>query len=174
MTKLRLAVGMVVFGSLVLAGCGGDGDKKEASTTPTTVERSTDENTGGGGSSGAALTKDSCVQAASAMAQAASGFSSMFGGASADLKDSVDAFEAFADAAPSEIRADLEKVAEGYAEFIAVLADVNFDPNAGQLPSEEAMARLEAASEKFEDGDFAAAAERVSAWFDNECGTEAG
>ncbi|HEX7277445.1 MAG TPA: hypothetical protein VF244_08740 [Acidimicrobiales bacterium] len=161
---------MLVVGSVVLVGCGGDDD--DESTTPATAGNSS---TDGGGSSdlptgGSGISSAACLSAATAMAQAAGGLSTAFSGGSEDLEDSVEAFEAFAANAPSEIRDDLRTVAEGYAEFVEILADANFNPASGEAPSPETMARLEAASEQFDDSEFEAAAERVTAWFENECG----
>lgn len=173
MRRLRRVLGVLVVGSVVLVGCGG-GDGDEETSAPTTVDRSPSATEGSGGSSdgdrGASFTKEGCLQAATAMGEAANGFSSAFSGASEALEDSVGAFEAFAAAAPSEIRADLRAVAEGYAEFVDVLSDSGYNPASGEAPSPETLAKLAAASETLANADFQAAADRVAEWFEEECG----
>ncbi len=175
MSRLRRALAVLVVGSVVLVGCGDDGDDGDDGTSsPATVGNSSND---GGGSTdlptgGSGISSAACLSAATAMAQAAGGLSTAFSGQTDDLENSVDAFEAFAANAPSEIRDDLRTVAEGYSEFVEILAEANFNPTSGEAPSPEAMAKLEAASEKFDDSGFEEAAARVSAWFENECGEE--
>ncbi len=171
MSRVGRALGVLLVGSMALVGCGG-GDGDEAATTATTAGGSS-SNEGGSGGTGdgtGTVTSAKCLEAATAMATAAGGLSAAFGGSSGDLTGSVEAFEAFAAVAPSEIKDDLQTVAEGYADFVRVMADTDFNPASGQAPSPETMARLEAASEKLADSDFEAAADRVSAWFEDECG----
>ncbi len=103
------------------------------------------------------------------MAAAASAIPQALAGTSASIDASVDQFEAFADAAPSEIKDDLRDVADGYADFVQVLTDANYNPASGQAPSPEVQAKIQAASEKLEDSDFQEAAARVTAWFQAGC-----
>ena len=84
------------------------------------------------------------------MAAAASAIPRALAGTSASLDASVDQFQAFADAAPSEIKDDLQTVADGYADFVKVLTDANYNPASGQAPSPEVMAKIQAGAEKLE------------------------
>ena len=58
-------------------------------------------------------------------------------------------------------------MADGYADFVKVLTDANYNPASGQVPSAEVQAKIAAASEKLEDSDFLDAADRVTAWFED-------
>jgi len=171
MTRRGRAFGVLLVGSLLLVGCGG-GDKKEATGTPVTTVAPSSGNTGGstGTDGGSGITSAKCLEAASTMAQAAGGLGAFTGGDSASLEDSFKAFEAFAAAAPSEIRSDLKKVAEGYTAFMKVLADADIDFSKPESMTPEALAKLEMASAALDASDFQAAADRVEAWFTSNCG----
>ena len=165
---IRRAVGVILVGSVVLVGCGKSDDK----ATPSSVTSSTSGATTGVTSvGGASVDSAKCIGAATAMASAASGIPQALAGTSAGIQASVDSFAAFADAAPSEIKGDLRIVANGYAEFVKVLADANYNPASGQPPSSEVQAKIEAASEKLNASDFEEAAARVTAWFKAGCHT---
>jgi hypothetical protein len=168
-------VAVLLVGSAVLVGCGGgDGDTETAAGGPGNPTASTVEPSGGssGESSGGsgAITESRCIEAATAMAQAAAGIPQLFSGETQGLKDSLDSFAAFVDAAPSEIKDDLRIVADGYTAFVSVLADTDFNPATGQAPSADALAKIAAATEQLDNSDFEAAAERVTTWFEDKCG----
>ena len=103
------------------------------------------------------------AEAQAAVAQAATGGVDT-------LEEAAEAFDEMADAAPSEIRADMRILAEAYAEYVSIMAGANFNPASGQAPSAEAMQKLQEAAEKFDDEEFKAASERVTKWFAEECG----
>jgi hypothetical protein len=65
------------------------------------------------------------------------------------------------------IKADLQTIADGYAAFAQILADANLTP--GQIPSPEVAQQLADAAASLDTTDFKAAADRVSAWFANQC-----
>jgi hypothetical protein len=158
---LRRFLALLVLASLVLAACGGDdGDGAE-----------------GGGDGGEATQGDvgifdaaECAEVAAAMAAAAQAMPGVMSGSAADVEQSIEQFQAFADVAPDEIRDDMQTLAEGYARIAQVLADADFDPTSGQPPSPETLAALEAASQELNTDEFTAAAERVSAYFESGCG----
>ena len=163
----RRTLGVLLVGSVLLVGCGDDGDDEATGGSVTSsTSRSTTGNTAAGGAS---IDSAKCVGAATAMASAASAIPQALAGTSASIDASVDQFQAFADAAPSEIKDDLETVADGYADFVKVLSDANYNPASGQAPSPEVQAQIESASEKLEASDFQEAAARVTAWFQAGC-----
>jgi hypothetical protein len=91
-------------------------------------------------------------------------------GTSSDIKVSVARLDAFADSAPSEIRADMRTIARGYGDFVKVMADASYDPSSGQPPGAAVIAQLQVATGKLQAPDFQAASARVSAWFRDKCG----
>ena len=166
--RIRQAIGVFLLGSVVLVGCGGD-DKDDAASTATTVAGGTTASTSG--SSGGAITQAKCVEAATAMAQAATDIPLAFSsGSTAGVAGSVDAFADFADSAPSKIRADLKTIADGFAEYLKVLEDANINPSSGEPVSPETSAKIQAAANKLATPEFKEAGRKVTAWFAEECG----
>jgi hypothetical protein len=155
----RFLIVLVVLG-FSLAACGGGSDTGTPATSLPSV------NTGSGGPIDIAK----CTDAAKAMGAAAAAVPQAITGTGTDLSTSVDQLEAFADAAPDEIKDDLKTVAEGYANIIKVFKDSGFDPTSGQPPSAAVLARLVAASGALGDASFQQALQRVGAWFKDNCG----
>jgi hypothetical protein len=165
--RMRHIVGMFLIGSIALVGCGSD-DKDDAAATATTVAGATTATTT---ATGGSVTQAKCVEAATAMSQAATDIPlALSSGTTAGLAGSVDAFKNFADSAPSEIRSDLKTIADGFSDFVKVLVDANISPASGQAPSAETSAKIQAAAEKLSTSDFTAASTRVTAWFTDKCG----
>ena len=170
--QVRL-LAVLVAATVVLGGCGDDKESTTAGVDTTVAgTRTTTTDNDGSGSEGppGAITSAKCVQAAASMGRLASGLQTAFSGTAANLDTSIDELEAFASAAPAEIRSDFEKVAEGYAAVIKAFQDAGYDPTSGKPPSPEAAQKLEAASESLNDADLNAAGQRVSTWFAQKCG----
>jgi hypothetical protein len=162
--RIRHAVGVLLIGAVALVGCGGDDNN--AASTATTV-KSTATTTAG--SSGAAVDQARCIEAATAMAQAATDIPLALSGTSQSFRDSVDKFKAFASSGPSEIRGELQTIAKGYDDFVQVLADANVNPGSGQTPTAEDSAKIQAAANALNTPSFQAAIARVQTWFTTNC-----
>jgi len=159
---LRRIFVVLLVGSMALAACGGDDDGGGGS----------DGDAGGDGGDGAVDVFGSaeCLEATQAMAAAAAAVPQSLGGDAASLEDSISQLEAFASAAPEEIREDLQTVYEGYASVARALQESGFDPSSGQAPPPEVLAALQAAAAELDAQDFRDAVDRVNAWFESECG----
>ncbi len=172
MSRLPRALGVLLVGSVALVGCGGgDGDEKTSATTTVAVSTSADR--GGdtvGGSPGGVLTPSDCVAASTSMAEVYGGIAQAMAHLGEGLDNALGTLEGFAAKAPSEIRGDLEIVADGFATFVQAMREVNFNPAAGGSPPPDAMAKMAAATEQLEKAEFTEAAARVSAWLERECG----
>jgi hypothetical protein len=160
--KLSRFVAVLIVGAFVLAACGGGDDADTVS--PAAGD--------GGGDSGEVGVFDAaeCANAVAAMTAASAAVPQAMSGSAGDLDQTLAQLQAFAEAAPEEIRADLMLVYEGYGEFMAAMKDSGYDPSSGMPPPPEAIAAMEAASQKLSDPEFTAASERVSAWFAANCG----
>ena len=158
-------VSVMVVGAFVLAACGG-GDKTDAAS-PAAGGGSND---GGGVVAGGAFDAAQCAQVVAAMSAAAAAVPAAMSGGAGDLDAQLAQLQAFAEAAPEEIRADLMLVYQGYGDYMAAMRDAGYDPSSGQPPSAEVIAAMQQAMQQFEDPAFKAANDRVQAWFSSNCG----
>ena len=142
---------------LLAAACGSSSDTSSSDSDDVGV------------TAGASIfTSARCAAAVQDMAAVSAKMGQALTGQVSDLDDTVEAFSDLADAAPSEIRADMKVLADAYGSFVQVMADA--DITAGSIPSADAIQKLEAASEKFNATEVQAAAERVQTWFQTKCG----
>ena len=162
---MRRTALVLLVAVLVLAGCGGGGKKTSTESTTTRGANGTT-----GGAAAGAFTSTRCAAAARALASAATAIPQAISGQSKNLDQSVDDLKAFANAAPRDIRADLQTVAEGYAAYAKVLVDAHFDPSSGKPPSQEVINKLQEESQKLNQAEFRDAATRVNTWFQTQCG----
>jgi hypothetical protein len=175
-----LTIAVVLLLAVAGAGCGGGDDEAsddtdtvtletttdETTTDETTDETTTEETTDGTttGEVGDFLTGDcrELVEAGAALSQAFSA-----AGSDPDLEASGETFQAFADDAPEEIRADLQIMADFYDEYIAALRDAGLE--AGETPSPEDIAAFQQALASINSAEFAAASARFSTWATANC-----
>jgi hypothetical protein len=175
---LRRIVMLFALSSLLLAACssgGGDeassgGDTGGATGGTSASGETASGETGGGmttGTTGGAGSIDAaqCAEVAAAMSEAAQSMPDVFTGNTADLDQSLEQLRAFAEAAPEEIRADLQTVVEGYAKIVEALQQAGYDPASGQAPPPEVVAALTQASQELDSQEFKDASDRVSAYF---------
>lgn len=156
-------IASLMVGALVLTGCsGGDGSSSEPGAAATVTDAPT-----GGGDVGVFDTAE-CSNAVAAWSSAAAAAGAAMSGGG-DLESSLGQLQAFAEAAPEEIRDDLALVYQAYGEFLAAIEESGYDPASGALPTEEQVAALESASEALADADVQGASDRVSAWFQENC-----
>lgn len=177
----RLAAAALVAGLSAVACGGGDGDTGGASPSPSNAANggvsggepggaSGGGGSGGSGSGAGALTSAECVATALQMSQAAAAVGTALTGTNPDYARTITQLEAFANAAPSEIRADMGTVVGGYASIARVLADANYNPASGQPPSSAVLASLQTATESLDTQAFRGALDRVDNWFAQRCG----
>lgn len=89
------------------------------------------------------------------------------GSGTAGLGAQADAFKAFADKAPEEIRGDMRVIADALSKYAEALKGIDF--KAGQTPSPEVIAKLTAASKEFNQPAVSAAGEHISAYVASHC-----
>jgi hypothetical protein len=114
-----------------------------------------------------------CLGAAQAMAAAINSYAMSFagttgGGFDADEAEQVAGqLQAMADAAPDEIKADLEVIGEALSDYFAAIAEIGLQP--GGVPTEQQIQELTALQETFDQEAFDQASNNVQAWFDANC-----
>jgi hypothetical protein len=170
---LRRVVVLLVFGSLLLAACGGDGGESSEGTTAATgategTSEGTTAATGDGGIAGA-IDSAQCAEVAAAMAEAAQGSAAAASGSATDLEQSLQQMEAFAEAVPDEIKADVQTVVDGYRAIIEALQSAGYDPTSGEVPPPEAIAALQQVGERLQSEEFQSAVDRVNAYIQSGC-----
>jgi hypothetical protein len=167
---LKRMLALLVAGTMLFAACGGGDDDggDGGGGTETGTDGGTETGTDGDGDIGV-IDSAQCAEVAAAMAAAAQAIPAAFTGSASDLEASIQQMQAFADAAPDEISADLQTIYAAYAEFAAALADADFDPASGQAPPPEVIAALEEASAALDTEEVQAAVARVNAYFEGGC-----
>jgi hypothetical protein len=172
---LTLVPVLVLALVLALAGiaCGGDdeasSDEDTVTLETTTDETTTDEDTTEDETTtdetvGDSLASDECQELISASAALGTAFSGVQGD---DLDESSEAFTQYADAAPDEIRADLQIMADTYAEYAEAIGDVGLEP--GETPSPEQAAEFQQALSSIDLEEFTAASQRFTTWAAQNC-----
>jgi len=175
--SVALALSALAF---AVAGCGG-GDEEagedpgitivtdETTTDETTDDTTTDDtttedtetDTGGTGDFSSA----DCVE----LVQASVAFAQAFATAGSGTlgEDASGIFDRFADQAPEEIRADIQILADAYAEYLTALADIGLEP--GETPTQEQIQQIIQAFASLDQQAVADASARISAWTAQNC-----
>jgi hypothetical protein len=164
---------LVLALALVAAGCGGGDDESSASDEPTVEETTTaDETTTAEETTDEATTDDDvdlsgvladedCLKLASigaTFAQAVTGASD---------EEAVEAFQQLVDDVPEEIKADVQVLADWFADYTAKLDDIGIEP--GATPTAAQLQQLQAALADTNQPELTAASERLSAWASENC-----
>lgn len=165
---MRVRAAFIITGLLLVAGCGGSDSKSSDSVKADAGSSSTSASASA--SASGVFDSKRCAGAVAGMAKVTAAIPEAMSGKSGDLQDSVKAFDKFAEAAPKEIRDDLKTLAAAYAKVAKVLKDIDFDPASGKAPSAEQMQKLASISTTLDTKETQAASDRVSAWFEKNCG----
>ncbi len=176
---------LVAVLSLVACGSGGEDDEDAsgdagttaavaapttAATAPTAAATVGGSGSGGGDAALSFFTSAECRNTTLAMAQAMSSFAAPTGSTAGEdpFAELADALDAAGDAAPDDIKNDLETLAAGFAAFATAIEDAGgWNPASGQLPPPAVMQALES----LDTPEFTAAGDNVTAWFEENCAT---
>jgi hypothetical protein len=164
---------LVLALALVAAGCGG-GDEESAASDETTVEETltdtatseettedTTEESSDAGDVAGILNDEDCLKLAgigATFAQAVTG---------ATDEEAAEALQNLAEEVPDEIKADVQVLADWFAEYSAKLQDIGL--SAGQTPTAAQLQQLQAALADSNQAELTAASERLSAWASENC-----
>jgi hypothetical protein len=173
-----IGMGLFVAAMLSLAACGGGNDDEEASgdsgaptaTSPAAAANSsgTSSSSGGGGADLGFFASAECRNTTLAMAQAMSSFAAPTGSTVGEdpFAELAASLGAAGDAAPDDIKNDLETLAEAFAGLASAIEDAGgWNPASGQVPPAAVMQ----AFESFESPAVDAAGENVGVWFEENC-----
>ena len=164
---------------LAVAGCGGGSKsstpapptvtvgattptKTTTETLPATHATTTTTTTG----SGATSLKD-CGSLTTFGQKFSQAIAASAGSGVAGLGAEADAFKAFANKAPAEIRDQLLIIGDALSKYAEALKGV--DLKAGQVPNADTLAKLQAASKEISQPDVAAAGQKISAYVQAHC-----
>jgi hypothetical protein len=161
---------LVMALALVAAGCGGSDNESAASDETTTeettsTESTTEESTDTGDLSGV-LDDEDCLRLASIGATFAKAISG------ATDEEAAEAFQNLADNVPDEIKADVQVLADWFAEYSAKVKDIGIE--AGQTPTAEQIQQLSAALADTNQEEVTAASERLGTWANENCSAAGG
>jgi hypothetical protein len=166
---LRLAIVLVLVLAVIGAGCGGDDEAAEKTNTgvvtdtvgtdeTTTDETTTDESDDTDSGSFASGECQELIDAAATLG--------LIAASDAFEAEEVSEFsEALIDAAPEEIRSDIETVADAWATV--PFEDLGLEP--GEPPSAADIARYQQALAATATPEVTAANERLTAWAEENC-----
>jgi hypothetical protein len=159
---------LIVALALVAAGCGGSDDESSAVDETTVEETTTDETTTDDGDTDLSgiLGDEDCA----ALVAAGASFAQAFSGTSDP--EQAEALAELAETVPDEIKADVQVLADWYADYGAKLKDIGIE--AGQTPSAEQLVELQAALTSADSEELTAASERLSTWSNENCSAAGG
>jgi ABC-type glycerol-3-phosphate transport system substrate-binding protein len=158
MRRAAIALLLVAF-LLVGAGCGGGDDEAADDTVVTETTETTDETTGLD-----VFASEECLQLVSIGAALSQAFTGTGG---ADAEETSELFAELVDKAPDKIRADIETLAAGFAEYAEAIREL--DLQEGEVPSAAQLQQIQAALASVDQPELTAASERISAWAQENC-----
>jgi hypothetical protein len=175
-----LAVALVALA----AGCGGGSKKSSSASTQaaaTTTEAMTTEATTTEAMTTEATTTEkssvptfasakNCKDLAALGAKLSQAIaSSSAGGGGASLDDTAKAFQALANAAPSEIRGDFQTFAAAFTTYIGALEKSGYKPGSTKAPSPAQIAALTEAAKALDAPKLRTAEQHLTAWAQQNC-----
>lgn len=165
---------LLITAAFAVAGCGG-GSKSSApqpvtvTVAPTTPATTTTEapatTTTEAPTSGLSVDCLGLAKQGAKLSQAMSGLSAT--GGSPDIVKITDAYKAFADQAPAEIRPAFQTLAAAFVKLAAARNGLHF--KAGQIPDAASMQKLQELAKSFSAPDIVAAEQKISAWSATHC-----
>ena len=150
--------------SVLAVGCGGGDESASGDTTETTTEETTTEETTTDETtdlSGVFADEDclALVAAVTSFGQAVAGVTSS--------SEQTTALQELADKVPEEIAADVQVLAEVYADYAAELQDIGIEP--GATPSAEQLQQLQTALASLDQEGVTEASQSITAWAQTNC-----
>ena len=134
--------------------------------TASTDTSSTDTTATNTATTAAGLTAG-CQKVADLSVQFGKALSAAGASGSTDLDKTAEAYEAFAQQVPEEIRSAFQTMAKAYAKYAVALRGI--DLKAGQVPDAATIAKLAKAAQSLNNQDLTKASTEISAWVTKNC-----
>jgi hypothetical protein len=174
----RLTILAVGLAALALAGCGGGGNKASSNTTTTTETTTNNATTTGtsttsssnttteaGGSTTPNFASGKCKNLAQSAAKIGQDIGAS--GASGNLQNVAKEFQGFVSVVPSEIKGDVQTIADAFTAYANALKGVNL--SSGQVPSAADLQKMQDALKSFDQQKVRAAERHIEAWTKRNC-----
>jgi ABC-type glycerol-3-phosphate transport system substrate-binding protein len=174
---ILLVLAVLAFGAV---GCGG-GSNSTATTSTTTTEGTTTQETETTAATETSMTESTSTEASGfnfasgdckKLLAAGQELSQSLSAAATDkqkLQESKQLFQSFVDKAPSEIKADLQILADAFSKYIDALGDINLKP--GQTPDAATLQKLQQAIASVDQTKVQQASQHLDTWAKSHCGT---
>jgi hypothetical protein len=178
-----LAFLLLATAVLAAAGCGSKKNASSATTTTSTEMTSTTEATttdttatdtttttttsGTDTSAAAALGALASSGNCKSFADLGAAFSSALTGAGGDPQKEAQLFQQFVDQAPSDIKADMQVIADDFSKIADALKGV--DLSSGKTPDPAALAKIAALQGSLDQQKLATAEQHITAWATANC-----
>lgn len=157
-----LAAGLVVLA----AGCGGSSNTSAPPTGPTTTQQATTTMTTTGGGGGSFASAKNCLAFAGLAAQIAKAINP---GGSSSPQTAAQELQALANAAPSDIRADLQTVAGAFTSYIQAVQNSGYKLGSNTPPTAAQLAALVSAAKVFNTPKLRQAEQHLTTWETQNC-----
>ena len=154
----------------MISGCGGSSNSATSAATTTSSGATASSAPAATTTSTAApsfASAQNCLQLGGVGAKFAQALSATISGGHFDLHTAVNAYQAMANAAPSEIRPDLELIAQAFTSFATALSKAGYTP--GNVPTASQISALQSAGQAFSQPQLRAAEQRISVWAQHNC-----
>ena len=169
MIKLR-TVGVVLTAVLALSACGDDDPVADAADRGADLEPADSaDGSSDDGLAGGELSSDECLAVAEAFSAPLAAFS---GVEDSDFEVLAEALAESARRVPAEIQDDLEFLADAVGDLATELNDLEIDFSDPSSMTPERLAEFERLAETFGSAEYETAAQNVSDYLDEVCGTD--
>jgi hypothetical protein len=159
----KLFAVMTVVCAVVATGCGGS---KKKSASPTTTSSSAPPTTGSGAPKFA--TSKNCAQLETLGTKLSQALQTSTGSVETRLNKEAQLLHDYANAAPSDVRADFQTLADAFDTYVHALLKAGIKP--GQVPTQAQIAKIQAAAKEFSSSKLRTAERHLAAWAQANCG----
>jgi hypothetical protein len=158
---------VLVVGVAMVAGCGSSSTASSTSSSAATKAPSATATSKASTGAPSFASGSNCLQLGGLGAKFARAMAAARSGGQLNLQAAVSAYHDLANAAPSDIRPDLQLTAQAFTAFAGSLTKVGYTP--GKTPTPAQLAGLQSAVQIFTQTKFQAAERHLSVWAHQHC-----